>query len=585
MIRLFTLLAFTTCSLLSWSQNIKNIQSDIDEVKLYLTAGEIKRNKEIKLKKGRNKVVFKGISAYVDEQSIQFKGDKNFTIVSISTEMDFFTTQFLNEEVNQLKDSLEFYQRENDKIESERAGINSEINVLNKNQYFGNSTERISIEELGKTADFFKSRIAKANQELKVLGYDFNRNMDEINKYKRQLAELNFKENERSNQIVILIDVENSTTLNAELRYLVSDCGWAPTYELIATSLKDPISLVYKAQVYNNTGNDWSKVKLTLTTNDPGQDASLPVLDRWNVNRSLIRQNLQKGYIAPKQNKRFSNNSRAKSNVAQMNQRAYDTYVLGKKNAQSQGVVSNGSYVYDDQRVRNFQTSIPGSENKVNFSSIQVSQIAVDFPIDYPFSVPSDSRPYTVEIKNHRLEANFSHVAVPKMAKESFLLANIVGWQNLDLIPGKTQVYFGGNYVGNSYLSTENVTDTLKLSFGRDAKVLAHRKLISQTSQNILLSNDKKNVFEFEISLKNNRAENVSLNVFDQIPISVSSEITVEAIEIDGAKLNPKNGELEWMVNLAAGEGKKINISFSVRFPKNQEFKVRSFRTISAPSF
>lgn len=585
MIRLFTLLAFTTCSLLSWSQNIKNIQSDIDEVKLYLTAGEIKRNKEIKLKKGRNKVVFKGISAYVDEQSIQFKGDKNFTIVSISTEMDFFTTQFLNEEVNQLKDSLEFYQRENDKIESERAGINSEINVLNKNQYFGNSTERISIEELGKTADFFKSRIAKANQELKVLGYDFNRNMDEINKYKRQLAELNFKENERSNQIVILIDVENSTTLNAELRYLVSDCGWAPTYELIATSLKDPISLVYKAQVYNNTGNDWSKVKLTLTTNDPGQDASLPVLDRWNVNRSLIRQNLQKGYIAPKQNKRFSNNSRAKSNVAQMNQRAYDTYVLGKKNAQSQGVVSNGSYVYDDQRVRNFQTSIPGSENKVNFSSIQVSQIAVDFPIDYPFSVPSDSRPYTVEIKNHRLEANFSHVAVPKMAKESFLLANIVGWQNLDLIPGKTQVYFGGNYVGNSYLSTENVTDTLKLSFGRDAKVLAHRKLISQTSQNILLSNDKKNVFEFEISLKNNREENVSLNVFDQIPISVSSEITVEAIEIDGAKLNPKNGELEWLVNLAAGEGKKINISFSVRFPKNQEFKVRSFRTISAPSF
>jgi len=585
MIRLFTLLALTTCSLFSWSQNIKNIQSDIDEVKLYLTAGEIKRNKEIKLKKGRNKVVFKGISAYVDEQSIQFKGDQNFTIVSISTEMDFFTTQFLNEEVNKLKDSLEFYQRENDKIESKKAGINSEINVLNKNQYFGNSTERISIEELGKTADFFKTRIAKANQELKVLGYDFNHNMDEINKYKRQLAELNFKENERSNQIVILIDVENSITLNAELHYLVSDCGWAPTYELIATSLKDPISLVYKAQVYNNTGNDWSNVNLTLTTNDPGQNASLPILDPWNVNRSLMSQNLQRGYIAPKQDKWFSNNGRAKSNVAQMNQRAYDTYVLGKKNAQSQGVVSNGSYVYDDNKVNNFQTSLPGSENEVRFNSIQVSQIAVDFPIAYPFSVPSDSRPYTVEIKNHRLEANFSHVAVPKMAKESFLLANIVGWQNLDLIPGRTQVYFGGNYVGNSYLSTENVTDTLKLSFGRDAKVLAHRKLISQTSQNILLSNDKKNVFEFEISLKNNRAENVSLNVFDQIPISASSEITVEAIEIDGAKLNPKNGELEWMVNLAASEGKKINISFSVRFPKNQEFKVRSFRTISAPKF
>lgn len=583
--------AILTSTLISISifaqEKFLEVKTTISDVKLYLTAGEITRNAQLNLAQGRNKIVFKGISAYADPSSLQFSGDKDFTIVSSNTEMDFFTVENLNDRLNKLKDSLQFFLRANDKINNKQQGINAEIEVLKKNNYFGNSTERISIEDLGKTADFYRERLEKANNALSELNYQRTENLIEINRIRRELTDITFKENERSNQVIILIDVPQKTQLNATLRYMVSDCGWAATYDLIAQDVNQPIDFLYKAQVYNNTGNDWKNVNLTLTTNDPNLDASLPVLKTWQVNQSLIqRQNLDNrfGYVAPTSATRFENRSKAKMNISNMNQRAYDTYVLGRADAANQGVVFNGSYDYGNAGPAQEMVTQTTKQN-VPLKSINISQIAVDFPIAYPFSVPSDMKPYTVLIKKHELNANFSHMAVPKVAKEAYLLANIAGWQKLDLIPGSTQIYFGGNYIGSSYLSTENTSDTLKLSFGRDAKVMAHRKLISQISQKQMIGGNKKDTYVYEVTLKNNRSTEVTLNILDQIPVSASSEITIEALEYSGAKYNADNGELEWNLKLAAGENKVLRISFAVKYPEKYQFRVQRFRTVSAPSF
>ncbi|SFT67378.1 conserved hypothetical protein [Lishizhenia tianjinensis] len=587
-----TLISLSLLSLSFAQEKTLELTSAISDVKLYLTAGEITRNAKLELAQGRNKIIFKGISAYADPASLQFSGDKDFTIVSTSTEMDFFTVENLNDRLNELKDSLQYFQRANDKINNKQQGIHAEIEVLKKNNYFGNSTERISIEDLAKTADFYKERLEKANNALSDLNYQRTANTLEINRIRRELTDITFKENERSNQVIILVDVAQKTSLNATLRYMVSDCGWAATYDLIAQDVNQPIDFLYKAQVYNNTGNDWENVNLILTTNDPNLDASLPVLKTWQVNQSLVqRQNIDYrfGYVAPSSSGMFENRSKAKMNVSNMNQRAYDTYVLGNQEAANQGMVLNGSYDYSNNAGAGtgFGSDQIRQKTKENvpMQSIQISQIAVDFPIAYPFSVPSDMKPYTVLIKKHALNANFSHMAVPKMAKEAYLLANIAGWQKLDLIPGSTEIYFGGNYIGSSYLSTEITSDTLKLSFGRDAQVMAHRKLISKTSQKQMIGGNKKDTYVYEVTLKNNRSTAVKLNILDQIPVSASSEITVEALEYAGATYNTDNGELEWTETLEPGASKILRISFAVKYPEKFEFRVQQYRTIAAPRF
>lgn len=221
----------------------------------------------------------------------------------------------------------------------------------------------------------------------------------------------------------------------------------------------------------------------------------------------------------------------------------------------------------------------------MQITTIEVPQLATEFPIEKKYAIPSDSKPYLVEISEHQLNATFSHKAVPKLDKDAFLLANIVGWEKLNLISGPTNVYYADTYVGQSYINTRNVEDTLRLSFGRDKKVLITRKLLEEFSNKKVIGGNKKDTYTFEITVKNNQNIPLKMKLYDQIPVSQQSEITVTVNEITDAIYNEENGILNWNVNLNSGGSKKYKVSFTIKYPKNKSIKVKKYRTVAVPKF
>jgi uncharacterized protein (TIGR02231 family) len=183
------------------------------------------------------------------------------------------------------------------------------------------------------------------------------------------------------------------------------------------------------------------------------------------------------------------------------------------------------------------------------------------------------------------LSAYFTHKAVPKLDKDAFLLANIVGWESLDLVPGPTQVYFSESYVGQSYINTSNVGDTLRLSFGRDSRIPITRRLVTEFSDKKVIGNNRKDTYTYEIIVKNNRDTPVRINVYDQIPISQDSDISVTVEELTGGELNETTGKLHWIATLSPGASTTYKLSFTIKYPKGKVIKVQKYRTISAPSF
>lgn len=570
--------------LIAQLENRIEIKSEITNVKLYLTAGEINRSSTINLVEGRNRIVFKGISAYADPQSIQFLSNGEVKIISTSTEMDFFAGEILNPKIIVLRDSLDFLKKSNDKLNNEKAGYLAEKRLLDSNYDLGGNAQNLTVEELSKAADFYRLRMKMNADKQSEIDYKLIANKLIIGKIKNELAQLNFKENERSNQIILLVDSPKKQTLETQLVYMVSDCGWAATYDLSANNLKDPILLKYKAQVYNNTGNDWTKVNLTLTTGDPNLSASHPVLRTWFINESLSRldglgKNKELQY---KQNKDYR--SQAQSNIAQMNQRVYEEVVLDKEGIQNNGFINNGNFNYYSDDVSLASQQLTGKK-EVETEMIEISQLSTEFIIEQNFSVPSDAKPYTVEVKEHTLDAVFSHVAVPKMDRGAFLLAKIVGWQDLDLISGPTNVYFSGNYVGVSEINTRNVNDTLDLSFGRDSKVLVTRNLSKEFTEKNTVGNNRKDTYTFDITIRNNRDKNVNINIFDQVPISRNGDISVNIENISNGKLTEENGEVEWNLNIGPNQTKAVQISFTVKYPKDFNFSVKRYRSVGRAKF
>ena len=187
-----------------------------------------------------------------------------------------------------------------------------------------------------------------------------------------------------------------------------------------------------------------------------------------------------------------------------------------------------------------------------------------------PYSIPSDAKPYIVEVTTYSLNATFKHYSIPKVEKDAFLLARITGWEDLDLIEGPANVYFAGTFVGQSYVNPKSVNDTLDLSFGRDSKVIVTRTKIKDFNNERIMGNNRKMVYSYEMVIKNNRKSAVNIDLEDQLPISQNSEIIVDAVELSKGLVNKDDGKVSWKFLIPPGESQKVIYTYTIKYPKNR---------------
>lgn len=567
---LFLILTLFFTALVGLGEEINSVHvtSKIDEVTVFLTGGEVKRSASVRLKKGRNKLIFKRLSTVIDNKSVQFNASNPLNLVSVSSEIDYLNFITDNPRIEIIKDTIALLNKKIDELINEKQAYYDEKDLLRQNKKIKGKQDNLTVEELSAMATFFRERNTVINKAIT----EYDKKINELTllntSYQNQLTALNYNETVKSNQIIVIVDSDSDQQLDVTLKYIVSNCGWQANYDLRASSLKDEITLRYKAKVYNNTGNDWKNVELFLSTSDPNLSASEPKLEPWYLNYyALINQTNDDysggGYVVPKN-------------------RAYKKYYQNS-NAPQMSQNLDGLFLNEQQQLTDQITG--GREASMQFNNIEVSQLSTTFDIKKSYSIPSDSKPYLVEITDYNLTASFSHKAVPKLDKDAFLLANIVGWEDLDLVPGPTQVYFSASFVGQSFINTSNVGDTLRLSFGRDLKIPVTRKLMKEYSDKKVIGNNRKDTYTYKIIAKNNREVPVKLSLYDQIPISQDSDISVQINEISDADYNETTGKLEWLLQLKPGESKAFQISFTLKYPKDKTIRVQKYRTISAPSF
>ncbi|TNE53796.1 MAG: mucoidy inhibitor MuiA family protein [Bacteroidetes bacterium] len=579
--RKFILLFLLPISVLGQEIHEVKIKSDIKKVKLFLTAGQMYHQAKVQLKKGRNKLVFTGISVYANPQSIQFTSGSTYKLISFSTEMDFLAAEQFNPRIVGLKDSLLFYKEKIQENEDLSSSFETELSVMRTNQALKGANQNLTVSQIKEAATYYRTRTLEINRELSKLRREKQDLREKQTAVRRQLTELNFRENARSNQVIVLLDVPNDAPMNCELNYLVSDCGWAASYDLSAQDVRQKINLKYKAKVYNNTGNDWKDVDLTLSTADPNLSASSPELNPWYIGSDgFYKRSLKKsGYIAP-MNVQQNYRSNVQRDMDIANQRAYDNWML---DGEGQEKTVHGVNKSLEQSFRSELNT--GRNTPVRFENIEISELTAEFEIPESFSCPSDAKPYVVDVKELNLDATFSYITVPKLDHGAFLIAKIIGWQELNLMPGPTNVYFAGQYVGVSNIDTRNVSDTLALSFGRDSKVTVMRKLKSEMSTKKVVGNSMKESFAYEIAVRNNRDVPVKIVIYDQIPVSKSSDIDVISTSYEGAEKDDETGEVVWEYTLAPGEVKSVQLSYTVKHPKDMGLRLQRNRVILAPRF
>ncbi|MFM1771814.1 MAG: hypothetical protein RLZZ71_956 [Bacteroidota bacterium] len=520
-----------------------NVTSKITQVTVYLQGAQLVHTAETQVSQGKQTVVFTGLSADMQPESVVLEcSNRNVVFQSVSIRNNYLKEQTPNAKIAELQEKSALVEEKLATLRAEKSVYAKERDMLFRNEAIGGTSNNVPIAEIEKAADFFRKRNNEINVFLLKADAEERKLIKESASYTAQLLELNAKENPPTSEVTVVLDAKTRGEAIFTLKYLVRNAGWAPKYDVRAENAVDPVKLDYHANVFNKSGLDWTEVLMILSTSEPLQGAEKPTLETWDIAESTQR-------------------------IAGVQKNLESVMVMDMKSTRS-------DYLKKEDR---------GGE--VAFQQVAVQELSAEFEIELPYTILSDGKPYVVDVTSYSLPATYMHYAVPKQDADAFLMAKVVGWNTLNLVSGKASVYFAGAYLGQSFINTASVDDTLSLSLGRDKRVALARKKQSELSKRQLLGNNEKETFYFETTVRNNRDKEINVLLEDQLPISSNGEIEVAMLEISGAVLEKNTGKLSWNMKLAPGESKTVTLGYSIKTPKSMKVSKAKFRTIACPSF
>ncbi|AEA44319.1 mucoidy inhibitor MuiA family protein [Fluviicola taffensis] len=216
----------------------------------------------------------------------------------------------------------------------------------------------------------------------------------------------------------------------------------------------------------------------------------------------------------------------------------------------------------------------PGVASKDVYSATIANQVEKDlrmeFQIETPFSIPSDDADHRVAIATYQMKADYEYHAVPKLDESVYLVAQISGWEKLNLLNGESNLYFDGTYIGKSFIDVNSAKDTLSFSLGKDKKIVVQRKRSEEMSKTRLLGNRYKYEVTWDFTIRNNGGAAIPIIVKDHFPISINDDIKVKQGTYIGATLDEKTGILTWKFITNKGESKQFKFDYQVDYGKNQ---------------
>ena len=601
-----------------------SLATDISEVTVYLEGAQVTRQADLDLPAGRSAVILTDLTAKLDKRSLQIKAP-GVTILSVRHQLNFYEAPEEQAD-NPLRNRVEELARAERRLRTEADILRAEQEILKQNRSIAGQQTGVNSADLERAVAFHRERVRAIRLGFLTLEDSLQTITEQRKLLLEQLAtEGRAAQRPTTSEIIVLLESSGPQRTPITCNYRVPQAGWAPRYDVRVDDLTQPIDLRYRAGVYQESGENWTGVNLTLSTGDPSRSALAPELVTWRVSPGVYPPTPRmptdpgqvnfgyrqvKGVVVSEENQALIGasvtvegtdigtvtdvNGNFSIDMPAARRRLLVSYTgftsktvladadfvriaLEENSATLDEVVIVG-YAGSDRANTLGNTprgNVSGAREKRQESTplpVEVGRRAttVTFKIELPYTINSTGEPFTVDIRRFAVPARFDHYAVPKASPDAYLTAAVTDWDKYDLISGEAQLFFEGTYLGNTYLDTENTSDTLELSLGRDPSVIVTREPDEEfTKVGGLIAGRRSVSRGWRLAVRNTKAQPINLTLVDQAPLSGQNNIDVKTGIPDAARMNETTGIITWELRLAARAEWTGKFSYEVKYPRD----------------
>ncbi len=602
----------------------KEIKTEVNEVTVFIDKAQITRQKTVELSPGITILKFINLSPFIDAKSVQIKASGDVTVLAVNHQQNFIDKLEKSEEVKKIEEILDDLNGQIKLEETYISILKDELTFLNDNRIIGGKNNELNISTLKEASEFYSTKLTA----LKLKEIERNKALENLRKQKNelqnQLNTITSKKEFASGEILVKVQSKIKTNPSFELSYIVDNAGWHPTYDIRAKTINDPVEIIYKANLRQDTKVDWKNVKLSFSSSNPNSSGIAPelktyFLDYYSLppvyNKSI---NSVTGQVLDQENQPLIGatvmvpettigavtDMNGNYSITLPNNAGYLSFsfigfktqtlpitssVINVKMVEDevalQEVVVVGYAAQEDAESSSMlQGRAAGlSVNRTksrDAESISIpfekteNQTSINFEISTPYSVSSDNKNYSVDMVVYQVPAFFQYYSVPKIEKEAYLIANITDWEKYNLLEGEANIFFEGTFVGKSLLDVRFASDTLQLSLGKDKNVIVNREKEKDFETRQFIGSKKEESKSWKTTIKNNKSQEINVVVLDQAPVSKLEEIEVNIQNVSGGMLNKESGEVKWEFTLKPMEKKEFDLKYSVKYPKSRNLTI-----------
>jgi uncharacterized protein (TIGR02231 family) len=521
--------------------------SAIDAVTVYPDGASVTRIISLDLPAGENSAVLKDFPLTLDPSSLRVEGEAGakLTIGAIDAKPPRAAAPVnlpeLDKRIEALKD--------------ERANLQGAIDAATARRKFAERFAEASPAGIGDKGEArpiaeWRAAFAAVGEEVASADAAIRDAVRKQRELDREIARLEQDRAQKPpSRLEVRIELAAAAATKATLRvtYAVRNARWMPLYDIrLDTGAKDrkpALELVRRAEITQNTGEDWSNVALAVSTVRTARGGSAPDL------KSLVVQYPQ----APRPMAAASASDYATPSAAPPADRLRQLRASGGKGDE------------------------PVMEKAAEQQAVaDVSGFQVVFKIPGRVSLGASEGAKSLRISSAGIAPDLTVRAVPVLDPTAFLEASFKQAEDAPLLPGRVAIYRDGVFVGRGQMAAAAKDETVRLGFGADDKIKIERTIIKRNegSAGLIVTTSKTDERSFKTTVRNGHDFPIRIAIEDQLPVSENEEIQVEMLSSTTAptatNLRDRRGVLEWAFEAKAGEVRDVNFAWRIRWPKDK---------------
>lgn len=521
-------------------------QATISAVTVYQDRAQVTRSATVALKPGSQIIAVEGLPVLLQDDSVRVdaKGTARATITGIEVKRSFLS-QTADKRVKEIEAELKQLERKLGGLDARKAGLLAQKGFVDSIKVAWG--ERISQQlaigkpttaELNEAMGFVGSNTVKVEDQQRDIEQEKQVIKEQMDALKRKRQEATGSYRKESKTVEVAVETAKEGKLTLDLSGVVNQATWEPGYDVRLAQDGASAELTYRAQVRQQTGEDWNNVPLTLSTARPASGGAPPTLYPWRISFYRPMPMAMPAAAPMRSYKKAAKPMMAENMKADM---AMEEEAPAPEPAA-------------------FQTAQAAAEGT-----------SIAFKIPKPVDIPSDNTRHSTVISLEKLPVSTEYGTVPKLSPVAYLTAELVNKAGWPLMPGTVKIFSGNTFVGSAEMKQVASGEKFTLPFGSDDQITVKREELKQHKEAGMFGKNRMG-YRSTITVSNFRKEAQTISVKDQLPLAGDSEIK---ISLEEATLPPTekkdDGTLIWKMKLAAGEKKVISYEIVVEYPKDRE--------------